>query len=155
MAPRSSPPGGTTLEPLAFALHRGALHLLRRLRDADRAAPVGPAQLSALSVLVFGGPRTPAQLAAIEQVSRPTMTRIVAGLARAGLAERTAHPVDGRAVVMRATPAGTRLMHRARARRVAILTRTLARLDADERAVLERASGLMARLATDGRRRGA
>src|SRR5258707_3465560 len=70
--------GGETFET-ADRLHSAAIHLLRRLRVRDRESGVGPAQLSALSVLVFGGPRSLGELANAEQVRPPTMSRIVAG----------------------------------------------------------------------------
>jgi hypothetical protein len=59
-----------TREEFAIAdrLHSAAIHLLRRLRVRDRESGVGPAQLSALSVLVFGGPRSLGELADAEQV---------------------------------------------------------------------------------------
>src|SRR5256885_16104382 len=69
----------------ADRLHSAAIHLLRRLRVRDRESGVGPAQLSALSVLVFGGPRSLGELADAEQVRPPTMSRIVAGRERGGL----------------------------------------------------------------------
>ena len=72
----------------ADRLHSASIHLLRRLRVRDRESGVGPAQLSALSVLVFGGPRSLGELADAEQVRPPTMSRIVAGLERAGLVKR-------------------------------------------------------------------
>jgi DNA-binding MarR family transcriptional regulator len=146
MGTRSRPDRRPGLEPLADTLHSATIHLLRLLRREDRALGVGPSQLSALSVLVFGGPQTPGRLATIEQVSRPTMTRVVAGLERSGLARRTPHPEDGRAFVLRATPAGTRLMRRGRKLRVARLARALARLTPKERMLLDRASGLIRRL---------
>lgn len=145
---------GLRLDPLADALHSAAIHLLRLLRREDRVLGVGPAQLSALSVLVFAGPQTPGRLAAIEQVSRPTMTRVVAGLERSGLAGRAAHPRDGRAFVVRATPAGIRLMRRGRRLRVARLARALARLTPGERHLLDRATVVLGRLSRhDGPRR--
>jgi hypothetical protein len=73
---------------VADRLHSAAIHLLRHARKQDVLAKVGPARLSALSVLVFGGPMALGQLAAAEQVKAPTMSRIVAGLKRSGLARR-------------------------------------------------------------------
>ena len=70
---------------VADGLHSAAIHLLRRVRKQDIASGEGPARLSALSVLVFGGPKTLGELAAAEQVKPPTMSRIVAGLKRSGL----------------------------------------------------------------------
>src|ERR1700724_1673699 len=78
-------PGRDTRE-VAERLHSAAIHLLRRVRKQDLATGEGPARLSALSVLVFGGPMTLRQLAAAQPVKPPTMTRIVNGLERSGLA---------------------------------------------------------------------
>src|SRR4030081_1820391 len=94
------PTGGESFET-ADRLHSSAIHLLRRLRVRDRESGVGPAQLSALSVLVFGGPRSLSELADAEQVRPPTMSRIVAGLERAGLVRRRATE-DGRRVRLQA-----------------------------------------------------
>jgi len=73
-------------EVVADGLHSAAIHLLRRVRKQDTKTGEGPARLSALSVLVFGGPKTLGELAAAEQVRPPTMTRICdrAGTQRAG-----------------------------------------------------------------------
>ena len=68
---------------LADRLHSAAIHLLRRLRIQDLASGIGPAKLSALSVLVFSGrPLTLAELASAEQVKNPTMSRLIAGMQR-------------------------------------------------------------------------
>src|ERR1700692_3734299 len=85
----------------ADRLHSAAIHLLRRLRKQDAASGVGPAQLPALSVLVFAGPKTLGELAAAEQVKPPTMSRIVAGLARSRLIDITADPHDARRMRIR------------------------------------------------------
>jgi DNA-binding MarR family transcriptional regulator len=108
------------LETLAAAdrLHSAAIHLLRRVRQQDVTSGVGPAQLSALSVLVFAGPKTLGALAAAEQVKPPTMSRIVAGLKRRSLVEITRDPHDTRRMHIRTTPKGTRLLQQARRRRI-------------------------------------
>jgi DNA-binding MarR family transcriptional regulator len=103
---------------LADRLHSAAIHLLRRVRREDSASGEGPARLSALSVLVFAGPTTLGQLAAAEQVRPPTMTRIVAGLERSGLARRVTDPADARKIRIHATAKGTRLLQQARRRRI-------------------------------------
>jgi DNA-binding MarR family transcriptional regulator len=86
---------------VADRLHSSAIHLLRRVRKQDVATGEGPARLSALSVLVFGGPKTLGELAAAEQVKPPTMSRIVAGLARSRLIEITADAHDARRMRIR------------------------------------------------------
>src|SRR2546427_11641056 len=93
----------------ADQLHSAAIHLLRRLRVRDRESGIGPAQLSALSVLVFGGPRSLGELAAAEQVRPPTMSRIVTGLERAGLVRRHATE-DGRRGRLEASATGRKIL---------------------------------------------
>jgi DNA-binding MarR family transcriptional regulator len=134
----------TTLSDIAARLNSLSIHLVRRARATDTALGVPPGQLSALSVLVFGGERTIAQLAAVEQVSSPTMTRIVDGLERASLAERHPHPQDGRATLVRATRKGRRVMEVGRRRRVELITSLLERLSDDELITLRRAIGALA-----------
>ena len=120
--------------PLADALHSAAIHLLRLVRGEDRATGVGPAQLSALSVLVFGGSMSLRRLAAIEQVKPPTMVRIVQGLVGRQLAVSRADPSDARKIRISATRRGRALMLRARKRRVQALADRLAtRPDAELR----------------------
>src|SRR5690242_3406605 len=124
--------GGETFEA-ADRLHSAAIHLLRRLRVRDRESGVGPAQLSALSVLVLGGgPRSLGELAEAEQVRPPTMSRIVAGLVRAGLVRR-GKAEDGRRVRLEATAKGTRILQEGRRRRVESLAQALSALSSEER----------------------
>jgi DNA-binding MarR family transcriptional regulator len=142
MADDKGPPAST-----AAQLNSGAIHLLRGLRRVDEAAGLTPARLSALSVLVFGGPCTLGRLAEIEDVTGPTMTRIVDGLSDLGLAERSTHPLSGRAVLISATPPGTELMQAAAQRRHRAIDAAMARLSARDRAALDRAAPALVRLA--------
>lgn len=121
---------------VADGLHSAAIHLLRRVRKHDTATGEGPARLSALSVLVFGGPKTLGELAAAEQVKPPTMTRIAAGLARSRLAEIRSDPDDARRMQIRATAKGIRLLQQARQRRIADLASQLDKLPPTELAAL-------------------
>lgn len=120
----------------ADQLHSAAIHLLRRLRRLDLSSGVGPAQLSALSVLVFAGPRTLGELAASEQIKPPTMSRIVAGLERSRLIEASRDPDDARRMRIRATPQGVRLLQKAKKRRIEYLADHLEPLTSDELAQL-------------------
>jgi DNA-binding MarR family transcriptional regulator len=140
MAERASPPAPAVV---ADRLHSAAIHLLRALRREDQALGVGPAKLSALSVLVFGGPRSIGALARAEQVRLPTMSRLVAGLERDGLATRTPDPEDGRATRVHATVRGRSVLRQGRARRVATLARRLEQLPEADRALLARAADLI------------
>jgi DNA-binding MarR family transcriptional regulator len=127
----------------ADRLHSVAIHLLRRVKKQDTASGEGPARLSALSVLVFGGPMTLGELAAAEQVRPPTITRIVAGLERGGLALRIADSEDGRRVRVSATPKGVRLLQAARQRRIEALASQLKLLSDKELRLLQEAADLL------------
>lgn len=131
---------------VADRLHSAALHLLRRVRKQDIATGEGPARLSALSVLVFGGPKTLKELAATEQVKPPTMSRIVAGLARSRLVHITEDPEDARRVRIAATPKGTRLLQKGREMRIAYLASQLEHLTPDELSQLGEAVEILGRL---------
>ena len=113
------------------SLHSAAIHLLRKVRATDRSAGIGPAQLSALSVLVFGGPRSLKELAEAEQVRPPTMSRIVAGLERTRLARRKTTD-DKRRMFLEATARGKKILREGRRRRVEILVNALEKFSADE-----------------------
>lgn len=136
-----------SLDALADQLHSAAIHLLRRLRTVDTASGLTAPRLSALSVIVFGGPLTLGGLASAEQVRPPTMTRLVSALEREGLVTREPDPADGRQVLLRATPAGRQLLEEGRTRRTASLARRLAALPPDELASLVKAAALLQRLA--------
>ena len=94
------------VEETADRLHSAAIHLLRRVRREDAASGLGPARLSALSVIVFAGPIRISDLARAEQVRTPTMTPIVAALERGGLITREPDRSVARAAVLRATAKG-------------------------------------------------
>jgi DNA-binding MarR family transcriptional regulator len=130
----------------ADRLHSAAIHLLRRVRLQDVASGVGPAQLSALSVLVFAGPKTLGQLAAAEQVKPPTMSRVVAGLKRSHLVGITRDSRDARRMHIRATPKGTRLLQQGRQRRIEYLATHLDSLTSSELAQLSAAADILENL---------
>jgi len=85
-------------------------------------------------------------LALIEQVQPPTMTKIVAGLEAAGLVKRQNDPEDARAVRLAATAPGTRLLQQGRRRRVERLATALQTLTLDEVDVLARAAAIIERV---------
>ena len=130
-------------EDVADRLHSAAIHILRRVRRLDLAMGLTPARLSVLSVLVFGGPKTLGELATIEQVSPPTMTRLVAGLEREQLLRREPDPNDRRIARVAATPRAAKLMQKGRQARVKDLADTLATLDKDDLAIVSRATEIL------------
>jgi DNA-binding MarR family transcriptional regulator len=131
---------------VADRLHSAAIHLLRRVRKQDTATGLGPARLSALSVLVFGGPRTLKELAAAEQVKPPTMSRIVDGLVRGNLVEISQDPEDARRLRIRATAKGTWILQKGRRLRIEYLTSHLEKLSAEELGNLGMAVGIIEKL---------
>ena len=128
---------------IADRLHSAAINLLRRVRKVDEAAGLSAARLSALSVLVFGGPTTVGALARAEQVSAPTMSRLLSGLERDGFVARGADEGDARAVRVRATAKGTRVLQQGRQRRVAELVHLLDGLSSEQLRALGSAAEIM------------
>jgi len=132
---------------VAASLHSAAIHLLRRVRRVDEESGLTAARLSALSVLVFGGATTLGALARAEQVSAPTMSRLVTALERDGLVVREPHADDGRAVVVSASVRGRAVLERGRERRIAELAELLDGLASGELATLAEASRIVERIA--------
>lgn len=132
---------------IADALHSAAVQLLRGVRQEDTRVGLGPARLSALSVLVFAGGMRLTDLARIEQVRPPTMSKIVAGLEADGLVRRRPDARDRRAIRLEPTARGITLLKQGRRRRVARLAAALAGLTRDELETLARAASLIERIA--------
>ena len=135
-----------TATELADRLHSAAIHLLRRLRRVDTKTGLSGPRLSALSVVVFGGPLTLGELAAAEQVKPPTMTRLVRALEARGLVTRETDEHDGRVVRLSAAAKGRKLLAEGRARRVRTLAEQVTQLEAAERTTLAGATELLARI---------
>jgi DNA-binding MarR family transcriptional regulator len=144
---RRADPSAAAADTLAQRLHGAAIHLLRRLRAEDAASGLTAPRASALSVLVFAGPRSIGELAAAEQVRPPTISRLVQELERDGLVRREADRADARVQRVHATAAGEALLQAGRARRVARLAESLRALPAADRRLLERAAPLLEALA--------
>ena len=140
---RASPTEDDLAFETADRLHSAAIHLLRRLRRQDTSSGLAAPGLSALSVIVFGGPITIGELAAAEQVRPPTMTRLVASLEEAGLVEREGDAADRRVVRVRATAAGTRVLEEGRRRRIEDLRAELSRLSTTELQTLTEAVAIL------------
>ncbi len=134
-------------EEVADRIHSAAIHLLRRVAREDVESGIGPAQLSALSVLIYGGPRTLTELADAERVKPPTMTRVVNALESAGLVRKDGSRDDRRTVRITVTASGRRLFQAARTRRLRELTRRLAGVSRSDLRTLERAAELMEEVA--------
>jgi DNA-binding MarR family transcriptional regulator len=113
---------------------------------------VSPSSVAALATIERRGPLAPSELAELERVKRPTITRVVSRLEEAGLVERTNDPTDGRAFLVSITRQGSELLRRIRTRKTAYLARRLGKLDPDDLAALERAADVLERILEDERR---
>lgn len=133
---------------LASRLHAAAIRLLRAVRVADAEAGVSAPKLSALSVLTFGGPTSLSALARAEQVTAPTMSKLVADLEADGLVAKRADRADKRGVRIEVTAKGRTLMEAGRKRRLALLHKRLAKLTRQERALLDSAAEIMLKLSS-------
>jgi DNA-binding MarR family transcriptional regulator len=125
-------PVHVTQEEVAGRLRIAVNRLHRRLRQ-ESLGGLSPAQASALGSVVRHGSPTLGELAAIEQVQPPTMTKIVASLSEAGMVTRVADPDDRRSARVRITTAGERALERMRTRKNAFLLRRLDELTTDEK----------------------
>ena len=149
MSSRKIEPHGHRPIEVADRLHSAAIHLLRRLRVRDQESGIGPAQMSALSVLVFGGPRSLKELAAAEQVKPPTMSRIVAALTNSGLVSSRVVGEDKRRLRLEPTAKGIAVMQEGRERRVSSLAQALSTRTDDELRQLASAVAMIAQLSRE------
>ena len=153
--PGSSAPPDTAAPPgpaeLADRLASLGTHLQRQLQRGTEDG-LTRARLSALGMLVLGGPRTLGELAAAEHVRPPTMTRLVQAMEADGLVTRARHPSDGRSIVIRATPQGEALLERGRGGQAAAMLQAIADLDAADRRRLIEGIDLVERIVREAGR---
>ncbi|HEY2791395.1 MAG TPA: MarR family transcriptional regulator [Micromonosporaceae bacterium] len=136
-------------EEVATEVRDALTRLNRRLRQVRPLGELTQTQLSALTSLELAGRLTPTELAEIERVQPPTMTRIVAKLEEQGLVERTPHPTDGRQSFLSATKRGREVFVEQHRAKDAWLTRRLATLTAEQRATLRIAAELLRKAARE------
>ncbi|MFV2114019.1 MarR family winged helix-turn-helix transcriptional regulator [Micromonospora sp. LOL_025] len=132
---------------LAPQLRDAITRLNRRVRQARPVGDLTVTQLSALTSLRLAGALTPRELADVERVQPPTMTRIVAKLEERGLVQRTPHPTDGRQVILAATEGGRAVLDQFERVRDEWLARRLAELSEAERETLRQAAGILQQVA--------
>lgn len=136
-----------TSAQLARSLRDALTRLNRRVRQARPVGDITATQLSALTSLELAGAMTPRELADIERVQPPTMTKIVAKLEERGLVQRTPHPTDGRQVILSATADGRAVLTLHERARDEWLTRRLAELTPEERDALRHAAEILDKIA--------
>ena len=133
----------TILTDAANRLNSLSIHLVRRVSQAAHGDDITPARQSLLSVKVFGGAVTVSELARIENVSVPAVTRMLDAFETDGLAYREPSEDDRRAVNVLPTEAGLHVMEAARARRVQRIADELSFLTQEELEVVLKAAELL------------
>ncbi|MET9068069.1 MarR family winged helix-turn-helix transcriptional regulator [Streptosporangium sandarakinum] len=131
---------------LASALRVSLARLNRRLRRQAAGHSLTPTQLATLAAVERHSGITPGELAELEKVQPPSMTRVTSVLGERGLVSRTPHPTDRRQVTLSVTEAGSALLKEERRRKEAWLTRQLKELTPEERAVLRQAAPILEKL---------
>jgi DNA-binding MarR family transcriptional regulator len=136
------------LTELAAQLRTAIVRTARRLRQEAAAETTGltPTSIAALATIERHGPMTPSEIAAIERVKRPTITRTLGCLEREGLIDRSADPEDGRSALVSVNGAGRERLRRLRGRKNAYLARRMRDLSAEEVETLERAAEILERM---------
>ena len=130
---------------LATSLRVACMRISRRVRF-ESGDDIAPHQFSVL-LRIEDGARTPRELAEIERVSAPSMSRTVAGLVDRGLVDKAEDPRDRRSVVLTLSPAGVEALRASRRRREAWMLDRISTLTAEELETLHRASVLLERVA--------
>ena len=131
---------------VADSMHSASIHLLRRATREDVRSGTSAARLSALSVLVFAGPKTVSELAGWERVKVPTMSRLVAAMEAEGLVRKAPNGSDARSVVLHATAKGRRVLDRARELRLSALASLFGEATAAELETVREAAAIVERL---------
>ena len=137
----------TTNAELASLLRPALLRLTRLVRNQRVDMSVTLTQLSAMATWSKRGAMSAGELATCERVQPPSMTKVLANLEEKGLVRRDPHPTDRRQAIIAITEAGLALLESERRSRDAWLSRQLAVLSAEERALLQRVVPVLDKLA--------
>lgn len=135
-----------TLGRVAGDLRLACMRISRRIRF-ESADAIAPHQFSVLARLEER-PRTPRELADIEKVSGPSMSRTTSTLVEMGLVARTDDPIDRRSVILSITPDGVRTLKAVRRQRDAWMTERIRGLTPAEQQVLAEATVILERVAS-------
>lgn len=137
----------SAISEVAGELRLACMRISRRVRF-ESTHVVAPHQYSALCRLAEG-PCTPSELAEIEKVSGPSMTRTVAALVEKGLVERAVDPADRRQVNLSLTPAARTLLKEIRRKRDAWMSVRVSHLEPQEQEILRQATAILTRVASE------
>jgi DNA-binding MarR family transcriptional regulator len=134
---------------LASALRLSLLRIARRLRSQRVNTAATLSQLSALSTVAKCGPLSAGEIATVEQVQPPSMTKILAALEHSGWVQRSSHPDDRRQSIIAITPAGCELLSEEARARDEWLAKRLVELSEDDLRKLTEAVDVLDRLGSD------
>src|SRR5690349_16723163 len=136
------------LSERAAHLRTAIVRTARRLRQEAAAETTGltPTSVAALATIERHGPMTPSEIAEIERVKRPTITRTLGCLEREGLIDRAPDPGDRRSALVSVNAAGRERLRRLRGRKNAYLARRMRDLSDEEVETLERAAEILERM---------
>ena len=137
----------STIAELAAVLRPSLLRLTRLIRNQRVDMSVTLTQISAMATLSKRGPMSAGELASCEKVQPPSMTKVLANLEERGLVRREAHPGDKRQAIISVTDEGIALLQSETRSRDAWLSKRLAELTPDERALLRAAVPVLDKLA--------
>jgi DNA-binding MarR family transcriptional regulator len=134
----------------ASRLRMAITRTARRLRQSA-SSDLGMSATAALASIERLGPLTPSELAEIEGIQRPTVTRILARLEEQDLVDRAPDPEDGRCSLISATTSGKLLLRQLRRRKDAYLVQRLRDLPDRDAATLRRAAAILERMLEEER----
>ncbi|WP_067821172.1 MarR family winged helix-turn-helix transcriptional regulator [Nocardia inohanensis] len=117
----------------AADLYHAIGRTIRLLRHSGDLGALSPGSASALATLARSGPMRLSDLAQLERVSAPTMSRMITGLEKAGHVSRDADPEDGRAQLLSATGSGHDLVSGLTSERIHRFAAALERLEPKQR----------------------
>jgi DNA-binding MarR family transcriptional regulator len=132
-------------QELPARLRLAVMRLARRLRQQAEAGAT-PSMLSALSTVERLGPVTLTELAQLERVQPPSITKVVARLEEEGLVKRSTDLKDRRVARIALTAKGKRLIEQNRSRKNAYLARAMSDLSTEDVNVLIKALDVLDRL---------
>ena len=145
---------GVPIPEQAARLRMAIARMARRLRQSashGTDSDLGASSAAALATIERAGPLTPSELADVERIKRPTVTRIVARLVEGGMVERGPDPDDGRCSLISITPSGKDHLNRLRSRKDAYLAQRLVDLSDRDVATLRRAAAILERMLEEER----
>lgn len=128
----------------AANIHRDLIRISRSVRTHAGDGSLSPGQLSALWTIAEHGPIRATELAELECVAAPTMSRVLATLERNEMVQRTTDPHDGRVCLLTPTTTGLGYLHGSSSRKTEVFAAALDRLDPDDRAAVTRSMHLLA-----------